>query len=142
MFVADTNVISSIDPTKTEKSVHRLDLTADTIFLTTITVAEVRFGILQLRRTGATRKARALSDWRSAVESLYADRILPFDVRAAIVASELADRAAGKGQSPGWPDIQIAAIASLRGYTVLTRNVRHFAPLGVAHRDPFEDPAN
>jgi toxin FitB len=50
----------------------------------------------------------------------------------------LADQARGSGHAPGFADIVIAATARSRGYTVLTRNVRHFRALDVLVHDPFE----
>ncbi len=50
---------------------------------------------------------------------------------------QLSDQARASGQSPGLADLAIAATAASRGYTVLTRNPRHFRGLGVAAHDPF-----
>jgi hypothetical protein len=68
---------------------------------------------------------------------LYGERILPFDVPAARIAGALSDVARSKGQAPGFADVAIAATAKRRGLTILTTNVRHFAPLGVPFLDPF-----
>lgn len=139
MFVADTNVISLSDPGKAPALAPLFDFGQSAIFLTTITVAEVRTGIHRLERIGASRKATDLALWWEEVERSYRDRILPFDHESAKVAARFADHAAAQGHKPGWADIQIAATAAARGFTVLTRNARHFAPLGVAHLDPFAD---
>lgn len=45
------------------------------------------------------------------------------------------DLARGIGQNPGFEDVAIAATAKVRGLTVLTRNARHFSPLGVSLLD-------
>ncbi|WP_020180805.1 PIN domain-containing protein [Methylopila sp. M107] len=136
MFVADTNVISISDPAKRPiEPAVAIDL--DLIFLTTITIAEIHEGLARLNRIGAARKAADLALWWERVERLYDERILDFDIRAAHLAGQIADRAAAKGHDPGWADIQIASIAASHGYTVLTRNMRHFAPLGVPCLDPY-----
>jgi len=49
----------------------------------------------------------------------------------------MSDRARGQGQAPGLGDIIIAATAQHHGLTILSRNVRHLAPLGVPVLDPF-----
>jgi predicted nucleic acid-binding protein len=49
----------------------------------------------------------------------------------------MSDRARGLGHAPGLADIIIAATAQHRGLTVLSRNLRHLEPLGVAVVDPF-----
>gem|GEM_PF-2305952 len=41
------------------------------------------------------------------------------------------------GRPPGFADIVIAATAAHHRLTLLTRNVKHFEPLGVALHDPF-----
>jgi toxin FitB len=49
----------------------------------------------------------------------------------------LADLARGRGHSPGFADIAIAATAPRHDLTILSRNERHFAPMDVAVVDPF-----
>jgi predicted nucleic acid-binding protein len=50
----------------------------------------------------------------------------------------LADLARGRGHSPGFADIAIAATAHRHDLTILSRNERHFAPMDVAIIDPFQ----
>ena len=114
-----------------------MDQNSDRLFLSTITVAEIADGIAKARREGARRKATDLAGWLEAVLHLYGDRILPFDVAAARVAGALSDRARSKGQNPGFPDLAIAATAVIHQLTVLTGNLRHFTPLGVAAHNPL-----
>ncbi len=108
------------------------------LFLSVITVAEVEEGIGRSRRLGAHRKADRLAEWLEAVLHLYAARVLPVDVATARAIGVLADRARGAGQAPGRADLAIAATALRHDGTVLTRTIRHFAPLGVQALDPFE----
>ena len=54
------------------------------------------------------------------------------------IAGAVSDLARRKGLAPGFADIVIAATARSRGLTVLTRNTRHFAPLGLPTINPFE----
>ncbi len=78
-----------------------------------------------------------LSEWLGLLLYLYEDRILPFDLSAAKAAGALIDMARRKGRAPGFADIAIAATAQANGLTVLTRNIKDFAPLEVAVYDPF-----
>ena len=64
--------------------------------------------------------------------------MLPIDLETARCIGVLSDRVRGQGQAPGLADIAIAATAQRHGYTVLTRNLRHFGPLGVLAADPYE----
>ena len=114
-----------------------MDSHSEELFLSAITVAEISDGIAKVRRTRSPSRADALDDWLETVLHLYGSRVLPFDVVAARLAGELTDKARAGGQSPGFADIAIAAIAGSRNMTILTRNLRHFAPLGVSVIDPL-----
>lgn len=139
MFLVDTNVISALAPSKRPDSgelVAWLDRASSFLYLSVVTGAEVVSGIAKAEREGADTKARRLREWWGAIEHLYADRILPFDLNCAHQAGRFLDRA--RAHQPGFEDIAIAATAQVHGFTVLTRNLRHFLPLGVDAADPFE----
>ena len=108
------------------------------LFLSAVTVAEIADGIAKARREGTKRKAADLSAWLRIVLHLYGDRVLPFDSQTAEIAGALADLARGRGHSPGFADIAIAATARRHDLTILSRNERHFAPMDVAVVDPFQ----
>ena len=80
----------------------------------------------------------ANDDWFEIMLHLYGERVLPFDVAAARLAGKLTDKAPAAGHSPGVAAIAIATTAESRSLTVLTHNLRHFAPLGISVIDPFE----
>ena len=140
MYLVDTNVLSAGAPTD---GVGRPDLTrwmdanSSRLFLSAVTLAEITDGVAEARRTGATRKSERLGEWLEAVLHLYGSRVLPLDVAAARAAGALSDRARAAGHDPGFADLAIAGTADARGLTVLTRNLRHFAPLGVPVLDPY-----
>jgi len=98
---------------------------------------ELALPVANCAREGATRKAADLSAWLHAVLQLYAARIIDCDVATARIAGRLLDVALAKGLVPGFATILIAATARYRELTILTRNPRHFAPLGVPVLDPF-----
>lgn len=139
VYLVDTNVISAASPARPVPPalVEWMDAQSASLFLSVVTVAEIEDGIAKLRREGATRKGSDLSDWLEAVLHLYGDRILGFDTPTARIAGALADRARGLGQSPGFADIIIAATARRHDLTILSRNLKHFEPLGVPVLDPF-----
>ena len=139
-YILDTNVISAVAPSHVDRAValaQWMDEASAALYLSVVSVMEVRDGIAKATREGAGRKAANLSSWWNSVEHLYFGRILPFDFEAARIAGNLADLARGRGHNPGFSDIAIAATAQARGYVVLTRNIRHFAPLGGLALDPF-----
>jgi toxin FitB len=139
VYLVDTNVISAAAPSRPAPAavVEWMDLHSAALFLSAVTVAEIADGIAKSRREGATRKSSDLAAWLEAVLHLYGDRILAFDAPTARIAGAIADRARGQGQAPGFADIVIAATAQHHGLTILSRNLRHFEPLGVAVIDPF-----
>lgn len=113
-----------------------MDRNSDRLFVSVITITEIEDGIAKLRREGARRKAMQLADWLDTLLHLYSRRILSFDLAAARVAGALSDLARAAGQAPGFADVAIAAIAKQNGLTILTRNQKHFVPLGVPLHDP------
>ena len=137
MYVLDTDVVSASDPVKRAygaEAERRLKLRSSDLFLTTITVAEVRAGILGLEKRGATARSAELAAWWARLLDLYEGRVLAFDLAAAEAAAKLAT---ASGEKVGWSDLQIAAIAASRGYTVLTRNLKDFRRIGAPCVDPF-----
>jgi predicted nucleic acid-binding protein len=139
MFLVDTNIVSAVAPTKSDRNQPLQDWferASDWLYISVVTSAEIRSGILKARREGATKKASTLSEWWQTVEHLYATRFLTFDHRAAEAAAAMIDRS--RADDIGFEDIAIAATAEAHGFTVLTDNERHFLPLGVAMLNPLK----
>ena len=140
VYLVDTNVLSAGAPTKAVAAsnlIAWMDRNSAGLFLSVIAVAEIADGIAKARRQGAVRKADRLSEWLETLLHLYAARILPLDLATARVMGSLSDRARSAGQAPGLADLAIAATARSRGFTILTRNLRHFEVLEVPAVDPF-----
>lgn len=108
---------------------------ATTLFTTTITQAEILYGIQLLPR--GKRRTALLGAWQSLQEELES-RILPFDTMAAMSFPEivLARRIAARPISPF--DAQIAAIVRSNGATLATRNISDFEGCGIAIVNPWE----
>ena len=104
--------------------------TAD-LFLSVVSIGEIERGIA---RQGAIDPdfAGALTEWLDRIVTLYGDRVVPFDLRAARRWGALS---AALGNDSA--DLMIAATALENGFTVVTRNVSDFEPTGVAVLDPF-----
>ena len=139
MYLVDTNVISAAPPSRPASTalIEWMDTHSASLFMSAVTVAEIEDGIAKLRREGARRKSADLTAWLDTVLHLYGDRVLAFDAATARIAGAMSDRARGLGHMPGLADIIVAATARHRGLTILSRNVKHFGPLGVAIVDPF-----
>jgi toxin FitB len=139
VYLVDTNIVSSAAPGRPVPLalVEWMDAHSALLFLSVVTVAEIEDGIAKLKREGAARKSADLASWMETVLHLYGQRILVFDTPTSRIAGGFADLARGKGHAPGFADIIIAATARRHKLTILSRNVRHFEPLGVAVLDPF-----
>lgn len=141
-YLVDTNVISAAAPTaavKRRQLVEWMDAHSSALFLSAVTIAELVDGIAKARREGATRKASGLSAWLRALLHLYGERVLPFDAPTAEIAGALNDLARGRGYSPGFADVAIAATARRHDLTILSRNARDFAPMDIMAIDPFRE---
>lgn len=141
VHLVDTNVLSADAPTKAKPMpglAGWMERNSERLYLSVITVAEVEDGIAKARREGASRKADRLAEWLEALLHLYSARVLTLDIPTARLLGRMSDQARGIGQTPGMADLAIAATAAARGYTVLTRNLRHFRELAVTAHDPFE----
>ena len=142
MYLVDTDILSTGAPGRRAQSAALagwMNEHSDVLFLSAGTVTEICSGIAKLRRTGTGARAARLDDWLELVLHLYGDRILPFDIAAARLAGTLMDRERAAGRSPGFADLAIAATAASRNLTVLTRNLRHFAPLDIRAINPYEE---
>jgi len=137
----DTNVISAGAPSKSPAAadlVDWMDAHSSALYLSAVTVAEIEDGIAKVRREQARRKWSDLAAWLETLLHLYGDRIVAFDIAAARLAGALSDLARSKGLAPGFADLIIAATARSHGLIILTRNTRHFEPLGLPTLNPFE----
>ncbi|MBB2755158.1 UNVERIFIED_ORG: hypothetical protein GGI57_005898 [Rhizobium aethiopicum] len=137
MIVLDTNVISEMQGRHSERILNWLDgYDVEALFLTTIAVAEMRYG-LELLDDGR-RKTALVSDF-SRIESEFAGRILGFSLSAANRYGLLT----AERRKAGWPmetkDAMIAAICLANGATLATRNTRDFEELDLKLVNPFEE---
>jgi predicted nucleic acid-binding protein len=136
MILLDTNVVSeAMKPAPDDTVRVWLDeQAAETLYLSSVTIAELMFGIGAL--PDGKRKEK-LADALDGVMELFADRVLPFDVGAARHYAELAVNARAAGKGFPTPDGYIAAIAASKGFAVATRDTSAFDAAGVAVIDPW-----
>ncbi len=107
----------------------------ESIWTTSITVFEVRFGLELL---ASERRRRLLEEvFSKALEEDFEGRVVPFDEAAAQCAGRIAAERRRLGRSIEIRDVQIAGIATARRAAIATRNVRHFEGLGPKLIDPW-----
>ncbi len=106
-----------------------------TLFVTTITEAEIRAGIAFLPEGKRRRGLAAAAE--HAFRVLFTDRVLPFDSEAARAYAVIAsDRRAARNPI-GQADCQIAAVARSLGASVATRDTRGFEGCGIDVMNPW-----
>ena len=137
MIVLDTNVIS--EPLKSQPSLKVTewldDQAAETLFITAISRAELRFGVLKLPDG---KRKNALSAQVDQLLDLFKERTLSFDAAVADQLAVIAAQCEKAGKHAVAPDAYIAACAAAHGFAVATRNVRHFEHTGVRVINPWE----
>lgn len=136
MILLDTNVVSEAMKPEPHPSVRDwLDAqAAETLFLASVTVAELLFGIGALPKSKRKDRLAAALD---GVLDLFAARILPFDTAAARRYADLAVKAPTIGRGFPTPDGYIAAIAAAHGFTVASRDTSAFTAAGLRVIDPW-----
>ena len=133
-FLLDTNIVSELRRPRAHAGlIEWFDAqSSHELFLSIITIGEIRQGVEQLRTRDA-KQANLLDRWLNGLTQFYEDRLLYVD---GAVTDEWGRLRARK--SAPVMDAFIAATARVHKLTLVTRNVRDFASLGVALLNPFE----
>lgn len=138
VYLVDTNVISEARKRqRANKGVlafFRQAVRSDVdLYLSVVTVGELRRGVELVRHRGDERQAATLDAWLVTVLSDFAQSILPVDEDVGQLWGRL------RVPHPEHAlDKLIAATALIHDLTVVTRNVDDFAGLGVRVLNPFE----
>lgn len=137
MILLDTNVVSALMQRDPDPVVAWLDgLPAKSVWTTSVTVFEVRFGIHLLAE--GRRREQLEEAFAAALEDDLEGRVLPFDLTAAREAAKIAVERRRAGRAIEIRDAEIAGIAAARKAALATRNVRHFEELGLELIDPWQ----
>lgn len=140
MILLDTNVVSEAMKPEPGPAVHAwLDhQAAETLFISSITIAELAFGIGVLP---AGKRRDRLMTLLDGIEDLFSGRIAPFDTGAARRYGDLAAMARAAGKGFPTPDGYIAAIAAAKEFAIATRDTSAFAAAGLQVINPWNTPA-
>ena len=136
-YLMDTNIVSELrKETRCNPGVTRwLDATdEDELFLSVLTLGELRMGALGLARKGPA-GAPHLGAWVNALHTQYAGKILPVTV-------EIVEKWAELSVPDRLPVVDglLAATAIVHGHILVTRTTRDVARAGVPLFNPFEEP--
>jgi len=147
MYVLDTDVLSL---TNTASGFNDAEVEAwrkwvgdhqQCLYLSVITLMEVRYGVEKVRAKGATNNAEQLAKWLASAETAHRGRLLPVTIEIARKAGEPSYRAVAAGMAPSSEDAIIAATADVKGSTVLSRNAKDMAALGANWRNSLDTPS-
>lgn len=137
MYLVDTNVISEVRKrSKANKGVRsffkRVIKEQSRLYISVITVGELRRGVELIRHRGDTRQANQLEKWLDTLLAEYQDHILDINQDIAQLWGRL------RVPNPeNALDKQIAATALIYDLTVVTRNHKDFSTTGVQLLNPF-----
>lgn len=137
MYLIDTNIVSELRKRESANpGVHRFFVGATQqqipLFLSAITIGELRRGVELIRHRGDHIQANLLESWLNTLLLDFVNFILPFD--------EVAAQLWGKLRVPHSEnplDKQIAATALVHGLIVVTRNEKDFIGTGAKVFNPF-----
>ena len=137
MILLDTNVVSEpLRPTPDPRVVEWIDAQPlETLFLSAITVSELRAGVAQL--PAGKRRSGLQESLETRVLPLFAGRVLPFDLGCTQAYAELMTKARASGLAIGSADGYIAAIAAANGLAVATRDTGPFEAAGAKVINPW-----
>lgn len=135
MILLDTNVVSEAMKPEPNPAVRNWldEQAAETLYLSSVTIAELMFGIGTLPKGRRKDKLGAALD---GVMELFTERILPFDIGAARCYADLAVKARAAGKGFPTPDGYIAAIAASHEFAVASRDASAFIAAGLTVIDP------
>lgn len=135
-YLLDTNVLSELRRKKPNAGVVAWfsERPASTLYLSVLTLGEIRKGV---EAVADSKRRAALSDWIDVeLPAFFTGRILAIDARVADRWGRL--MASAKRPIPA-VDSLLAATALHHGLTMVTRNEKDFADLGVQVINPWVD---
>lgn len=136
-YLLDTNIVSELAKPVPATSLREWMEAQedDSLFIASLTVAEIHRGILQLPKGG---RRDQLADWFAGSEgpqALFAGRVLAFDENAALIWGRLMAEGKTVGRPRSGLDMILAAVAEANDCLVVTANERDFA--GIRHMNPL-----
>ncbi len=136
-YLLDTNVVSEVVKPRPDANVLRwlAETNEDSVWLSVITFAEIRLGV---ERMAPGRRRAELAAWlENDLPARFDRRILGIGLGVAEAWGKIVARSEKMGRVLPAIDGFLAAIAQVRGLTLVTRNTKDFEPLGIALLNPW-----
>ena len=140
-WLLDTNVLSELRRKKPDRNVVAFVASQpiDRLYVSTVTLAEIRFGIELL--PDAPLRIQ-LQDWLThRVRPMFAERILPVSEDVLFKWRLLVEEGRKIGHTFSQPDLFIAATALHHGLTLVSRDVDDYARSHVPLLNPWAEAA-
>jgi predicted nucleic acid-binding protein len=136
-FLADTNVVSEwVKPRPNPGVVAWLaDTNEDQVFLSVVTLTELRYGIERIPMGQRQKRLRAWLENELAMR--FEGRILTIDTAIADACGKLVAKSEAAGRPIEAMDAFLAATAEVHQLTLVTRNTAHFYPIVKALLNPW-----
>lgn len=134
-YLFDTNIISNVTRPVPSAVLTRwmADLVDEDLFISSLTVAEIRRGLLE---KSASKRRRELESWFSGPTgppALFAGRVLPFDEKAGLFWAPLMAQGTATGRQRNPLDMIIAAVAEANECIVVTDNEKDFTGMNLVN---------
>jgi toxin FitB len=135
MIILDTDIVSELMRATPDPKVAAWAVATDPqLFLTSLTVAEIRYGIARLPEGARKQDIASAAD---RVFAAFSHRAVPFDLAAADAYGRLVAHCEAQGRPISVFDAQIAAVCHARGALLATRNLKDFEATGIGVIDPW-----
>lgn len=137
MILVDTNVVSEpLRKIPERRVIDWIDVQGlETLYLSAITVAELRFGVHSL--PVGRRRDNLEEELERRVLPRFSGRVLVFDLAASQAYAELMAAAQSRGQGISVSDGHIAATAAANGMMIATRDTKPFKAAGLEVINPW-----
>ncbi len=138
-YLLETNVVSALRVRGRNQPVElwAASVPVGNQFVSAFTIAEIERGVIAKERSDAEQGAVLRRWFDENVLPTFADRVLAFDLSAARILA-----AYRVPEHAPFDDALIAAVAQSAQMAVVTRNIKHFEPLGVACLNPWDTTAS
>jgi len=136
-WLLDTNVVSELRKPRPDLRVRGFVAAqpAHLLFLSTITLAEVRYGI---ERLADAARRRDIALWlERTLRPLFAGRTAEVSEDVVLRWRQMLEAGRRRGHTSGQPDLFVAAIAALEALVVVSRDTHEFVAAGVPVLDPW-----
>lgn len=137
MYLLDTVAISETSKPDAHAGMQAFysRVQVESLYISAVSIGELNYGWMSLPYG---KRRENLRDWFSQVEAAFDGRVMSVDSDIARIWGELRTSVKKNGYTIGLPDLLIAATAIHYDLTVVTRNIKDFAPTGCKVLNPWD----